>query len=124
MLLKTNEGVLLVHICQRSRARSTNLLLVNNVVKLSCEVWGFFLAHTLQLFIFGEGGVVQQVLLGLRPGGAIGDIGHVVQNVLQSFPVSLSELLGLLLETKVTTASAFGKILYCTQISDRYRSSR
>lgn len=44
---------------------------------------------TLQLLVLGEGGVVQQVLLGLGPGGAVRDVGHVVQNVFQSFPVSL-----------------------------------
>lgn len=52
----------------------------------------------MQLLVLCEGGVVQQVLLGLGPGGAVRDVGHVVQNVLQSFPVPLSQLLGLLLE--------------------------
>lgn len=56
--------------------------------------------RTLELLVLGEGGVVHQVLLRLRPRGAVGDVGHVVQNVLQSFPVSLSQLLGLFLREK------------------------
>lgn len=54
--------------------------------------------HTLQLFILCKGWVVQQVLLSLRPGGPICYISHVIQYVLKSFPVPLSELLGLFLE--------------------------
>lgn len=57
--------------------------------------------HTLELLILGKGGVVHEVLLGLWPGGAVGDVGHVIQDVLQSFPVPLPELLGLFLRGKV-----------------------
>lgn len=58
--------------------------------------------HTLELLILGKGGVVHEVLLGLWPGGAVGDIGHVIQDVLQSFPVPLPQLLGLFLRGKVS----------------------
>lgn len=55
-------------------------------------------APTLQFLVLSEGGVVQQVLLRLGPGGAVRDVGHVVQDVLQCLPVPLPQLLGLFLE--------------------------